>query len=53
MNIKGTVTRIFAEKESGFKILVVSVRDMRTISQDKRNPDFLGSVTLIGVMKGV
>lgn len=53
MNIKGTVTRIFAEKESGFKILVVSVRDMRCIPQDKRNPDFPGSVTLIGVMKGV
>lgn len=53
MNIKGTVTRIFAEKESGFKILVVSVRDMRSIPMDKRNPDFPGSVTLIGVMKGV
>ena len=53
MNIKGTVTRIFAEKESGFKILAVSVRDIRSIPPDKRNPDFPGSVTLIGVMKGV
>lgn len=35
MNIKGTVTRIFAEKESGFKILVVSVRDMRVFPKIK------------------
>lgn len=53
MNLKGTVTRIFAEKESGFKILVLSVRDMRGIPSDKRNPGFPGSVTLVGVMKSV
>ena len=53
MNIKGTVTRIFAEKESGFKILVLSVRDSRNIPADKRNPDFPGSITLVGMMKNV
>ena len=51
MTIKGTVDRIFTEKESGFKILVLSVRDMRNIPPDKRNPDFPGSVTVVGVMK--
>lgn len=53
MNIKGTVTRIFTEKDSGFKILVLTVQDMRSIPVDKRNPDFPGSVTLVGVMKNV
>lgn len=53
MNIKGTVTRIFAEKDSGFKILVLTVRDMRSIPSEKRNPDFPGSITLVGVMKSV
>lgn len=53
MNMKGTVTRIFAEKDSGFKILVLTVRDMRSIPQEKRNPDFPGSVTLVGMMKSV
>lgn len=53
MNIKGKVTRIFAAKESGFKILVLEVDDMRTIPTNKQNPDFPDSVTLVGMMKGV
>ena len=40
LTIKGTVTRIFVEKDSGFKIIIVSVNDKSAISSDKRNPDF-------------
>ncbi len=53
MNLKGTVTRIFAEKESGFKIVVVTVNDKSSIPGDKRNPDFPDSFTAIGMLKGV
>ena len=53
MNLKGRVTRIFAAKESGFKILVLEVDDMRTIPTNRQNPDFPDSVTLVGMMKGV
>lgn len=53
MIIKGTVNRIFTEKDSGFKILVLDVEDMRSVAIDKRNPDFPNSITLVGVMKGV
>ena len=53
MKLKGTVTHIFAEKESGFKIIVIDVRDIKSIEPDKRNPDFLGSVTVLGMLKGV
>lgn len=53
MIIKGTVNRIFAEKDSGFKILVMDVADMRSVALDKRNPDFPNSITVVGVMKGV
>ncbi len=35
MKIKGKVTRIFAGKDSGFKILVLNVSDMRSIPADK------------------
>lgn len=53
MNVKGKVTRIFMAKESGFKILVLSVSDIQSISIEKRNPGFPDSVTLVGMMKGV
>ena len=53
MKLKGTVTHIFAEKESGFKIIVIDVRDIKSIEPDKRNPDFPGSVTVLGMLKGV
>lgn len=53
MKLKGTVTHIFAEKESGFKIIVIDVRDIKSIEADKRNPDFPGSVTVLGMLKGV
>lgn len=53
MNIKGTVTRIFAEKDSGFKIVAVSILDLRTIPLDKRNPDYPDSISAVGVLKGV
>ena len=53
MKLKGTVTHIFAEKESGFKIIVIDVRDIKSIEPDKRNPDFPGSVTVHGMLKGV
>ena len=53
MNMKGKVTRVFMAKDSGFKILVLTVDDIRTIPVDKRNPDFPDSITLIGLMKGV
>ena len=53
MNIKGKVTRIFAAKESGFKILTLEVDDLRAIPANKRNPDYPDSVTVVGVMKGV
>ena len=53
MKLKGTVTHIFAEKKSGFKIIVIDVRDIKSIEPDKRNPDFPGSVTVLGMLKGV
>ena len=53
MTIKGTVTRIFVEKDSGFKIIIVSVNDKSAISSDKRNPDFPDNFTAVGVLKGV
>jgi hypothetical protein len=53
MNIKGTVTRIFAEKDSGFKIVAVSILDLRTIPLNKRNPDYPDSISAVGVLKGV
>lgn len=40
-------------KESGFKILVLSVSDIQSIPIEKRNPGFPDSVTLVGMMKGV
>ena len=53
MTIKGTVTRIFVEKDSGFKIVVVTVNDKSVIPNDVRNPDFPDSFTAVGVLKGV
>ncbi len=53
MNLKGKVTRIFAAKDSGFKILVLELEDMRSIPVSKQNPDFPDCVTLVGMMKGV
>ena len=53
MNVKGKVTRIFMAKENGFKILVLSVEDIKSIPVDKRNPGFPDSITLVGLMKGV
>ncbi len=53
MNLKGKVSRIFMEKENGFKILVLLVENLRSIPPDKCNPSFPDSVTLVGVMKGV
>lgn len=53
MSIKGIVTRIFVEKDSGFKIVVVSVNDKTKIPADKRNPDFPDSFTAVGMLKGV
>ena len=53
MTIKGTVKRIFTEKESGFKILSLNVDDVRCVPLDKRNPDYPNSITVVGVMKGV
>ncbi len=53
MFLKGKVSRIFSEKENGFKILVLAVDDMHSIPPDKINPSFPDSVTLIGLMKGV
>ena len=53
MTIKGTVTRIFVEKDSGFKIVVVTVRDKLDIPSNVRNPDFPDSFTAVGVLKGV
>jgi len=53
MNLKGKVTRIFAAKESGFKILVLEVVDMRTVPTAKQNPNYPDSVTLVGVMPDV
>ena len=35
MTIKGTVKRIFTEKESGFKILSLNVDDVRCVPLDK------------------
>ena len=53
LTIKGTVTRIFVEKDSGFKIVVVTVNDKSVIPSDMRNPDFPDSFTAVGVLKGV
>ncbi len=53
MTIKGTVKRIFIEKDSGFKILALDVDDMRSVPHDKRNPEYPSSITVVGVMKGV
>ena len=53
MTIKGTVKRIFSEKENGFKILSLNVDDVRCVPLDKRNPDYPNCITVVGVMKGV
>ncbi len=53
MTIKGTVSRIFAEKDSGFKVLVLEVEDMRNVPLEKRNPDFPNSITVVGMLGGV
>jgi len=53
LTIKGTVTRIFVEKDSGFKIVVVTVNDKSVIPSEMRNPDFPDSFTAVGVLKGV
>lgn len=53
MNLKGKVTRIFAAKDTGFKILVLEVTDMRTVPTAQQNPNFPDNVTLIGVMPDV
>lgn len=53
MKVKGVVTRIFAEKDNGFKILVINVHDMREIPVNKRNPEYPGNITLVGMMRGV
>ena len=52
MTIKGKVTKIFAQKESGFKILVIVLENKKMIDSEKINPDFPGSVTLMGMLKG-
>lgn len=53
MNLKGTVTRIFAAKDSGFKIVALSVQDTDSIPVQKRNPDFPDSVSVVGMLRGV
>ena len=42
MNLKGTVTRVFTAKDSGFKILALKVEDLKAIPVEKRNPDYAG-----------
>ena len=53
MNLKGTVTRVFTAKDSGFKILVLKVDDLKTIPVEKRNPDYPDSVSVVGLLRGV
>ena len=53
MNLKGTVTRVFTAKDSGFKILALKVEDLKTIPVEKRNPDYPDSVSVVGLLKGV
>ncbi len=53
MDLKGTVSRIFMEKDNGFKILVLEVHGVQNIPNDKCNPEYPGSVTVVGMMKGV
>lgn len=52
MNLKGTVTHIFTQKDSGFMIATIRLRELKTIPMDKRNPGFPDSVSVVGVMKG-
>lgn len=51
MILKGRVTKIFSEKESGFKILVIALENKNMLDKEKMNPDFPGSVTVIGMLK--
>lgn len=53
MTIKGTVSRIIVEKDSGFKVLVLDVDDMRSVPMEKRNPDFPTNITVVGMLGGV
>ena len=53
MNLKGTVTRVFTAKDSGFKILALKVEDLKTIPVEKRNPDYPDSVSVVGLLRGV
>ena len=53
MNLKGTVTRVFTAKDSGFKILALRVEELNDIPVDKRNPDYPDSVSVVGLLRGI
>ena len=49
LTIKGTVTRIFVEKDSGFKIVVVTVRDKLDKCRYRTCCKYLSSVRLYDI----
>ena len=51
MQLKGTVSRIFCSKKSGFKILVLEVEQSQHIPAEYVNPKFPASVSIAGPMK--
>lgn len=51
MKIKGTVGKIFHEKENGFKIITVDLSREQTIPEEYRNPEFPTSISAVGTMK--
>lgn len=51
MKFKGTVSKIFCSKESGFKILVLEVGRSQSIPQEYVNPKFPASISVAGLMK--
>ena len=51
MKVKGTVSRVFCSKPSGFKIIVLEVDRSQKIPQEYVNPRFPSSISVAGPMK--
>lgn len=51
MKIKGTVGKVFHEKDNGFKIITVDLAREQTIPEEYRNPDFPMSLSAVGTMR--
>ncbi len=51
MKFKGTVSKIFCSKDSGFKILVLEVGRLQRIPEEYVNPKFPANISVAGPMK--